>query len=344
MYLAEQALEMLKGTRYWFSQLTLIQALCLLNISDGPKHPGDKHGAKAGMTRSSSALAGRRRPRARADRDQRAGAPAGPHPFVREASELAVLALKTGRPQRYCWIDESGVVAQVGSRNTPASRPRQRNRQLWIPPSAGWTALNGRAQRLVADVLPAAEPGRAGLTSHANASGVSSARTGPTCRRASLRASRAIALRPGRTTSGTATSSAPRNDLRGRLWVREIYPYPPKGVQPRVEMTEASSAMPATDPPDPAFPRPPQGSLAEDGTSAAHCVPGPRWPTSRPWPASPGRGDRSQPRPVTAHAASQPGSQLVDLAPRWPRVDAVLNDHRRRHRDFIVACRGIDGA
>ncbi len=45
MYLAEQALEMLKGTRYWFSQLTLIQALCLLNMSDGPETSGDKYGA-----------------------------------------------------------------------------------------------------------------------------------------------------------------------------------------------------------------------------------------------------------------------------------------------------------
>src|SRR6266704_3209657 len=45
MYLAEQALEMLKGSRFWFSQLTLIQALCLLNMSDSPRPASDKHGA-----------------------------------------------------------------------------------------------------------------------------------------------------------------------------------------------------------------------------------------------------------------------------------------------------------
>ena len=230
MYLAEQALEMLKGTRYWFSQLTLIQTLCLLNMSDRPKHPGDKHGAKPeAIVQHWLDVAGRER----ADRDQRADAPAGPHPFVREASELAVLALKTGNPQRYCWIDESGVVAQVGSRNT-GIKTAQRNRQLWIPPSAGWTALNGRAQRLVADVLlllNLAERGdqprdRERRLKRANRSDL------PPC----ITRSRA-SLNPGRTV-GTATSSAPGTTCVDGCGF-ELCPYPPKGVQPRVEMTEA---------------------------------------------------------------------------------------------------------
>jgi hypothetical protein len=119
-------------------------------MSDGPRPSSDKHGAKPeAIVQHWLDVAGRER----AGRDQRAGAPAGPHPFVREASQLAVLALKTGYPQRYCWIDEGGVVAQVGSRNTGTSTG-QRNRLLWIPPSAGWTAFNGRAQRLIAGVLP----------------------------------------------------------------------------------------------------------------------------------------------------------------------------------------------
>jgi hypothetical protein len=230
MYLAEQALEMLKGTRYWFSQLTLIQALCLLNVSDGPKYPGDKHAAKPeAIVQHWLDVTGRER----ADHDQLAGAPAGPHPFVREASDLAVLALKTGHPQRYCWIDESGVVAQVGSRNT-GIKTEQRNRQLWIPPSAGWTALNGRAQRLVADVLlllNLAERGdqpreRERRLKRANRSDL------PPC----ITRSRA-SLNPGRTV-GTATSSAPGTTcVDGCAF--ELCPYPPKGVQPRVEMTEA---------------------------------------------------------------------------------------------------------
>jgi hypothetical protein len=104
---------MLKGARYWFTQLTLIQALCLLNLSEGSKQPGDSRGAKPeAIVQHWLDVAGRER----ADPSQPPGSPAEPHPFVREAALLVVLALKTGRPQRYCWIDESGVVGQVGSR------------------------------------------------------------------------------------------------------------------------------------------------------------------------------------------------------------------------------------
>jgi len=230
MYLAEQALEMLKGTRYWFSQLTLIQALCLLNMSDGPRPASDKYGAKPeAIVQHWLDVAGRER----AARDHQAGAPTVPHPFVREASQLAVLALKTGYPQRYCWIDESGVVAQVGSRNTGAS-VGQRHRHLWIPPSAGWTALNGRAQRLVADVLlllNLAERGdqprdRERRLKRANRPDL------PPC----ITRSRA-SLNPRRTV-GTASSSAPGTTcVDGCAF--ELCPYPPKGVQPRVELSEA---------------------------------------------------------------------------------------------------------
>jgi hypothetical protein len=230
MYLAEQALEMLKGARYWFSQLTLIQALCLLNMSDGPKPVSDKYGAKPeAIVQHWLDVAGRER----AARDHRAGVPAEPHPFVREASQLAVLALKTGYPQRYCWIDESGVIAQVGSRNTGASTG-QRSRRLWIPPSAGWTALNGRAQRLVADVLlllNLAERGdqprdRERRLKRANRPDL------PPC----IIRSR-VSLNPGRTV-GTATTSAPGTTcVDGCAF--ELCPYPPKGVQPRAEMSEA---------------------------------------------------------------------------------------------------------
>jgi len=73
------------------------------------------------------------------------------HPFVAEAGDLVALALETGQPERFVWIDEEGVAVNIGSRTAAPSGYRKHN--LWIPPSAGWRTLDGRAQRLVADVL-----------------------------------------------------------------------------------------------------------------------------------------------------------------------------------------------
>jgi hypothetical protein len=230
LYLAEQALEMLKGTGYWFSQLTLIQALCLLNLSDGPKRPSERLGAKPeAIVQHWLDVAGRER----AERNRLLGVPAEPHPFVREASELAVLALKTGSPQRYCWIDESGVVGQVGSRNTSAGTPNRKH-HLWIPPSAGWTALNGSAQQLVADVLLLLNLAERGEQPRDRERRLkrSNRHDLPPC----ITHYRHF-LDPGRTV-GTATSSAAGTScVDGCAF--ELCPYPPKGVQPRVEMSEA---------------------------------------------------------------------------------------------------------
>jgi hypothetical protein len=229
MYLAEQALEMLKSARYWFSQLTLIHALCLLNLSDGPKQTSDRYGAKPeAIVGHWLDVAGQER----ADRNRPAGGSPEQHQFVREAALLCVLALRTGRPQRYLWIDESGVVGQVGSRNL--SKEVQRRHQLWIPPSAGWTALNGRAQQLVADVLLLLNLADRGEQ--------------PSGRERRLRRSDRLdlppcithyreALEPGRTV-GTAVSSVPGVSCVDGC-VFELCPYPPQGVQPRVEMSEA---------------------------------------------------------------------------------------------------------
>jgi hypothetical protein len=229
MYLAEQALEMLKSASYWFSQLTLLHALCLLNLSEGTRQPEDKRRAEPeAIVRHWLEVAGRDRP----DRG-RAGGAAGLHPFVREAAQLVVLALKTRRPQRYCWIDESGVVGQVGSRNLSQETPHGRH-HLWIPPSAGWTALDGRAQQLVADVLlllnladRGGQPGeRERRLKRSNRSDL------PPCITHYRNA-----LEPGRTI-GTAVSSAPGiSCVDGCAF--ELCPYPPKGTQPRVEMSEA---------------------------------------------------------------------------------------------------------
>lgn len=229
MHLTEQALEMLKSVRYWFSQLTLLHALCLLSLSEGTRQPDDKRRAQPeAIVQHWLDVAGRNRP----DRG-RTGGPAELHPFVREAAQLVVLALRTRRPQRYCWIDESGVVGQIGSRNLSQDTPHGRH-HLWIPPSAGWTALDGRAQQLVADVLL--------LLNLADRGGQATERE-----RRLKRSNRSDlppcithyrdALEPGRTI-GTAVSSAPGvSCVDGCAF--ELCPYPPKGTQPRVEMSEA---------------------------------------------------------------------------------------------------------
>jgi len=234
MYLAEQSLEMLKSASYWFSQLTLLHALCLLNLSESAKQADDKRRAQPeAIVRHWLEVAGRDRPDRGRPGSGRAAGTAGLHPFVREAAQLVVLALKTRRPQRYCWIDESAVVGQVGSRNLSQETPHGRH-HLWIPPSAGWTALDGRAQQLVADVLL--------LLNLADRGGQASERE-----RRLKRSNRPDlppcithyrdALEPARTI-GTAVSSAPGiSCVDGCAF--ELCPYPPKGTQPRVEMSEA---------------------------------------------------------------------------------------------------------
>jgi hypothetical protein len=152
VFLAEQATEMLGKARFWFSQLTLLHALCLWEMPEpGEQQPGDVAARPNGESRATNrahqhgseptATVGRWLQLAR-NRD---------HPFVAEAGELAIRALQTGRPQRFLWIDESGVVSKVGSRAAGLTSYRQHN--LWIPPSTGWAALDPRAQQLVADVL-----------------------------------------------------------------------------------------------------------------------------------------------------------------------------------------------
>jgi hypothetical protein len=230
MYLAEHALDMLKSARYWFSQLTLIQALGLLNLSEGEKQPDRTSGGKPdAIVWHWLEVAGRER----RNNGRVPDAPAGSHPFVREAAELVIDALKTRRPQRYCWIDESGVIGQVGSRRLSRGSPRRRHR-LWIPPSAGWTALDGRAQRLVADVLLLLSLADRGEQPRERDRRLERSRRYdlPPC----ITTHRHV-LDPGRTV-GMAQSSAPGTTCVDGC-VFELCPYPPKGAQPRGEMSEA---------------------------------------------------------------------------------------------------------
>ena len=145
-YMAEQAMEMLKRARFWFTQLTLIQALCLWEMPEPSMSRYDRTGRRGDgypdrRGSNPEATVGYWLEMARN----------GKHPFVAEAGKLAVEALKTGHPERFLWIDESGIVSSVGSRAALATKEWKHD--LWIPPSAGWAALDPRALQLVADVL-----------------------------------------------------------------------------------------------------------------------------------------------------------------------------------------------
>ena len=151
-YMAEQAMEMLKKARFWFTQLTLIHALCLWEMPDSRTSREDKTGRPGEGNNAAKSQAHRHgsNPEATVGHWLEV-ARNGKHPFVAEAAKLAIEALKTRQPERFLWIDESGIVSSVGSRAAQATKDRKHH--LWIPPSAGWAALDPRAQQLVADVL-----------------------------------------------------------------------------------------------------------------------------------------------------------------------------------------------
>ena len=135
-YLAEQAWEMLKRSRFWFSQLTLLHALCLWSLPDSEV----AENAERDRTDHSTVVA-----------SWAAMMRSAEHPFVIEAQRLVTWALDTGLPERFIWIDERDVAARVGS--YPAHLTSTRRRNLWIPPSTGWAVLHPRAQQLLADML-----------------------------------------------------------------------------------------------------------------------------------------------------------------------------------------------
>jgi hypothetical protein len=237
--LVEQAEEMLKCARFWFSQQNLIQALTLWALPDRSRHsnPPSPSARWQGISPGKQvdhwlSIAGRDAERSRLDPAMRtANGHRQLHPFVHEAAALAVLALETGHPERYLWIDETGVVNKVGSRPTDPTQPRIHN--LWIPPSTGWTALDRRAQQLVADVLLLLNLSeRGGPEDHerylerANRSDLPPCLTGD---RSPMRPDLSIA-RPG--TSDPGSSCADGCPF-------ELCPYPPRGTAQRHELGEA---------------------------------------------------------------------------------------------------------
>ncbi|WP_431040614.1 NACHT domain-containing protein [Streptomyces sp. P1-3] len=219
-YLSEQAWNMLKRTRFWFTRLTLLHALTLWDLPDGPAVTPPERGKgsdPAEQVRQWLALPG--------------GEPQ--HPFVDAAAELCVWAMETRQPARFLWIDESGVAAQVGSQTAP--RGEARKHRLWIPPSTGWSTLHPRARQLLADVLlllNLAERGdwpkdrlrRLQRTARSDLPPCLTRDRGP--------------LDPGRSVVRTAASQAGSNCRDDCAF--ELCPYPPTGLDShRVELSEA---------------------------------------------------------------------------------------------------------
>jgi hypothetical protein len=226
-YLQDEALEMLKHARYWFSQLTLIQALCLWEIQSVETTAGGQHwNPDAIVNHWLDEIGGAQARTGRGDRHI--------HPFVEAAAVLASRALETGHPERFLWMDESDLVTRVGS-SREVTESQARRHDQWIQPSMGWSGLDRHAQQLVADVLlllnlaeRSEQPGKIEQwLERANKDTV------PPC----IRRDR-LALKPDRTV-GTAARNTPGSScLDGCPF--DLCPYPPKGQQPhRAELSEA---------------------------------------------------------------------------------------------------------
>ncbi|MFF4403170.1 NACHT domain-containing protein [Streptomyces sp. NPDC001404] len=149
-YLVGQAESMLAHARYWYSQLTLIHALCLWELPDDPAHRAKRTDPAQAVARW-LALAGSKQDQRSLHPDDRTPKGIRLHPFVAEGAALAVLALESGHPERFLWIDETEAMVNVGS--SPEDPGAYRKQNLWIPPSSGWTTLHPRAQQLLGDVL-----------------------------------------------------------------------------------------------------------------------------------------------------------------------------------------------
>jgi hypothetical protein len=155
------------------------------------------------------------------------------HPFVTEAAALAVQALQTVQPERFLWIDVWGITSTIGSR--AASGPGIRRHTLWIPPSVGWSALDWRAQQLVADVqllINLADRGEFAVQREQRLQRANR-RDLPPCLAGSRRP-----LDPERAVVAADWSEPGANCVGGCPF--GLCPYPPKGVQSyRAELSDA---------------------------------------------------------------------------------------------------------
>lgn len=145
-YLAEQAKSMLHAVDVWYARLTLLHALTLWSLPDASPEADADHGPQSPDILVEQWMVMKNDEAERAAKDSWTE-----HPFVAYAAKLCVLALESRQPERFLWIDESGVLSKTGSRLP--TRVWSSRHHLWIPPSTGWSALDPRAQQLVADIL-----------------------------------------------------------------------------------------------------------------------------------------------------------------------------------------------
>ena len=226
-WLAEEATEMLKRSRFWFTHLTLLHALCLWTLrSEEDEVPSrGSHGSQPeAIAQQWLSIAGSKNAEGAAGRVE--------HPFVEEAGRLVALALKEQAPEKYIWIDESGVTGIIGS-HAPGPRARRKH-NLWLPPSTGWSVLDPRAQRLVADVLLLLNLAERGdrPEDHDRRLGFTDRTELPLC----LTMDRSF-LDLGRPI-GAAGSGAPGSNCKDDCRIR-LCPYPPwGGTLYRVELSE----------------------------------------------------------------------------------------------------------
>ncbi len=240
-YLESKALEMLRDASYWFSELTLIQALTLWAMPEGDQMPGERRRRRRHDSAHSLPSANPDQTVERwldivADKesDRRDRSSRRVHPFVEAAADMANRALAVRRPGRFLWMDESDVVSRVGAGLPKLPPSSARRPRLWIPPSMGWSALDPEAQQLLADVLLLLNLTERGDTAH-DAEGRlrrASRHDLPPCLTKDRRP-----LRPLLTVGRAGVDRRGDSCLDGCKF--QLCPYPPKGLQHhRTELSE----------------------------------------------------------------------------------------------------------
>ena len=230
-FLMEQAWEMLRHTRYWYARLVLVHALTLWALPDDVAQPRPRRGHGARPARQVRQWLERTNA---CDHDKTIRTE---HPLVKAAATLARRTLQSQRPDRFLWIDESGMASQIGSESNSPREPRLHN--MWLPPSRGWSTLDPGAQQLLGDVLvllPLTEE-RGDRPEDARLRLRRADRADPPLLPPCLARDRAP-LAPAQSLPSETSHSLPGSNCADGCPF-ELCPYPPKGPQCHTELNEA---------------------------------------------------------------------------------------------------------